>query len=130
VVPTYPLFNGAAVLAWWRGRCFFGPKSESKDGKQPRYFSVVEYRRAAQNHAVQRRVLYPSFSRPPETLISGLSAVWSPAPPPDITTVATGQVPLAGLTDLHPLERQLASLQPRNGLLARNNFRLMAGHRA
>jgi uncharacterized repeat protein (TIGR03803 family) len=31
--------------------------------------------------------------------------------------VATGQVPLAGLTDLHPLEHQLASLQPTAGLI-------------
>src|SRR5664279_5775176 len=33
-----------------------------------------------------------------------------------MTTVATGQVPLTGLTTLHPLEHQLASLQPRTGL--------------
>ena len=56
--------------------------------------------------------------QPTGTFTSGLSADWSPAPPPDITTVATGQVPLAGLPTLHPLEHQLASLQPRTGLRA------------
>jgi len=66
-----------------------------------------------------------AFAQPTGTFTSGLSAVWSPAPPPDITTVATGQVPLAGLTDLHPLERQLASLQPRTGLL--DNFSKLRG---
>jgi len=31
-------------------------------------------------------------------LLPGFSTDWSPAPPPDITTGATGQVPLAGLS--------------------------------
>ena len=44
-----------------------------------------------------------TFAQPTGTFTSGLSADWSPAPPPDITTVATGKVPLTGLTDLHPL---------------------------
>ena len=48
-------------------------------------------------------------TQPTGTCTSGLSTVWSPAPPPDITTETTGQFSLAGLS---PLERQLASLQP------------------
>ena len=39
-----------------------------------------------------------AFAQPTGTFTSGLSTDWSPAPPPDITTVATGKVPLAGLT--------------------------------
>jgi len=50
-----------------------------------------------------------AFTQPTGTFTSGLSTVWSPAPPPDITTETTGQFSLAGLS---PLERQLASLQP------------------
>ena len=38
------------------------------------------------------------FTQPTGTFTSGLSADWSPAPPPDIATVVTGQVPLAGLS--------------------------------
>jgi len=38
------------------------------------------------------------FPQPTRTFTSGLSTDWSPAPPPDITTGATGQVPLAGLS--------------------------------
>ena len=38
-----------------------------------------------------------AFAQPTGTFTSGLSTDWSPAPPPDITTVVTGQVPLAGL---------------------------------
>jgi hypothetical protein len=33
--------------------------------------------------------------QPTEAFTSGLSTDWSPAPPPDITTGATGQVPLS-----------------------------------
>ena len=39
-----------------------------------------------------------AFAQPTGTFTSGLSTDWSPAPPPNITTVATGKVPLAGLT--------------------------------
>jgi hypothetical protein len=39
-----------------------------------------------------------AFAQPTRTFTSGLSADWSPAPPPDITTVATGQAPPAGLS--------------------------------
>ena len=59
-----------------------------------------------------------AFAQPTGTFTSGLPADWSPAPPPDMTTVATGQVPLTGLTTLHPLEHQLASLQPTTRLRA------------
>jgi hypothetical protein len=38
------------------------------------------------------------FTQPTRTFTSGLPTDWSPAPPPDITTGATGQVPLAGLS--------------------------------
>ena len=38
------------------------------------------------------------FTQPTWTFTSGLPTDWSPAPPPDITTVATGQVPPAGLS--------------------------------
>jgi hypothetical protein len=48
-------------------------------------------------------------TQPTGTFTSGLSTVWSPVPPPDITTETTGQFSLAGLS---PLERQVASLQP------------------
>jgi hypothetical protein len=37
-------------------------------------------------------------TQPTGTFTSGLPTVWSPSPPPDITTAATGQVPLAGLS--------------------------------
>src|ERR1700733_14187893 len=37
------------------------------------------------------------FLQPSRTFTSGLSTVWSPAPPPDITTVPTGQSARAGL---------------------------------
>ena len=37
-------------------------------------------------------------TQPTGTFTSGLSAGWSPAPPPDIATVATGRVPPAGLS--------------------------------
>jgi transposase len=37
---------------------FLRAKVRKKDGKQHRYFSVVENRRVGQNHAVQRTVLY------------------------------------------------------------------------
>ena len=39
-----------------------------------------------------------ALAQPTGTFTSGLSTDWSPAPPPDITTVATGQVPPAGFT--------------------------------
>ena len=45
--------------------------------------------------------------QPSGTFTSGLQTGWSPFPPPDITTAATG---LLCWRDLHPLERQLASL--------------------
>jgi hypothetical protein len=38
------------------------------------------------------------FTQPTRTFTSGLPTDWSPAPPPDITAGATGQVPLAGLS--------------------------------
>jgi hypothetical protein len=38
------------------------------------------------------------FTQPTRTFTSGLPTDWSPAPPPNITTGATGQVPLAGLS--------------------------------
>nr|UXE44990.1 hypothetical protein Hi04_10k_c4003_00033 [uncultured bacterium] len=37
---------------------FLRAKVRKKDGKQHRYFSVVENRRVARNHTVQRTVLY------------------------------------------------------------------------
>ena len=39
----------------------------------------------------------PGSHWPTETFTSGLSTGWSPFPSPDIATVATGQVPPAGL---------------------------------
>ena len=39
-----------------------------------------------------------AISRPTEAFTSGLSTDWSPAPSPDITTGATGQAPLTGLS--------------------------------
>ena len=38
------------------------------------------------------------FIQPTRTFTSGLSMVWSPSPPPDITTVPTGKLALAGLS--------------------------------
>jgi hypothetical protein len=58
VVPTYPLFNGTGVLAWWRRQMFLRAKVRKKDGKQQRYFSVVENRRVGPNQTAQRTVLY------------------------------------------------------------------------
>ena len=47
------------------------------------------------------------FTQPTGTFTSGLSADWSPTPPPGITTVAPEQAPPVGL---HSLELQLALL--------------------
>src|SRR5208283_4491101 len=38
------------------------------------------------------------FTQPTRTFTAGLPTDWSPAPPPAITTGATGQVPLVGLS--------------------------------
>ena len=38
------------------------------------------------------------FTQPTGTFTSGLPTVWSPAPPPDITTVPTGKFAPAGLS--------------------------------
>jgi len=38
------------------------------------------------------------FTQPTRTFTPGLPTDWSPAPPPGITTVATGQAPPAGLS--------------------------------
>jgi hypothetical protein len=40
--------------------------------------------------------------QPTRTFTSGLATVWSPAPPPDITTVPTGKLALAGLSPTRP----------------------------
>ena len=58
VVSTYSLFNGTGVLASWRRQMFLRAKVRKKDGKQHRYFSVVENRRVGQNQTAQRTVLY------------------------------------------------------------------------
>jgi hypothetical protein len=42
------------------------------------------------------------FTSPTRTFTPGLSAVWSPAPPPGIATGTTGQVSLAGLAPSRP----------------------------
>jgi hypothetical protein len=47
-----------------------------------------------------------ALASPTETFTSGPPAGWSPFPPPDMTTVATGQTPPAVF---HPLEWQPAS---------------------
>src|SRR5215467_3720217 len=47
-----------------------------------------------------------------ETFTSGLSTVRSPSPLPDITTVATGQAPPAGLTPAGPTTSVAAQLPP------------------
>jgi len=38
--------------------CFCAPKNRRKDGKEHRYWSTVENRRAADGRVVQRQVLY------------------------------------------------------------------------
>jgi hypothetical protein len=38
------------------------------------------------------------MTQPTETFTSGLPTGWSPSPPPDMTTVSTGQFPPAGLS--------------------------------
>ena len=52
------------------------------------------------------------FTQPTRTFTSGLPADWSPAPPPDITTGATGQVPLAGLSPARTPTSFAAPLRP------------------
>jgi hypothetical protein len=57
VVPTYPLFRG--LKFWHGGRGHVSARqSQEKDGKQHRYFSVVENRRVRKNKTAQRTVLY------------------------------------------------------------------------
>jgi hypothetical protein len=51
----------------------------------------------------------PTLTGPTETFTPGLSTGRSPFPPPGITTVVAGRL---HRRDLHPLEHQLASLQP------------------
>src|SRR5215471_7704361 len=59
------------------------------------------------------------FTQPTRIFTSGLPADWLPFPPPDITTGATGQVPLAGLSPARtptsfaaPLRTELCCLGP------------------
>src|ERR1700730_13642698 len=51
----------------------------------------------------------PTRNGPTETFTPGLSTGRSPFPPPGMTTVVAGRL---HRRDLHPLEHQLASLQP------------------
>ena len=57
VVPTYPI-----AVEWARGKVsramFLRHKIRKKDGKEHRYFSVVENKRVAGGRVVQRHVLY------------------------------------------------------------------------
>src|SRR5215468_6956204 len=60
-----------------------------------------------------------AFTQPTRTYTSGLPTDWSPSPPPDITTGATGQFPLAGLSPARtptsfaaPLRSELCCLGP------------------
>ena len=57
VVKTYPLFRNTA---WWysSGTMFFRFTTRKKDGKEHRYWSLVENRRIAGGRVVQRQVLY------------------------------------------------------------------------
>src|SRR5215472_2340697 len=63
-------------------------------------------------------------TRPTRAFTSGLPTVWSPAPPPDITTVPTGKHALTGLSPARsstsftaPLCQRLP-LQPQNAVVA------------
>jgi len=52
------------------------------------------------------------FTQPTAAFTSGLSADWSPAPPPGITTEVTGQAPLAGLSPARTPTSIAATAQP------------------
>src|SRR6516162_6911150 len=52
------------------------------------------------------------FTQPTRTFTSGLSTDRSPSPPPDMTTGATGQVPLAGLSPARTPTSFAAALRP------------------
>jgi len=56
-----------------------------------------------------------SSPQPTEAFTSGLSTVWSPAPPPDITTGVTGQAPLTGLSPVRT-PTSIAATAHRTGL--------------
>ena len=87
-----------------------------------------------------------ALALPTRTFTSGLSAVWSPAPPPDIATETTGQVSLAGFSsartttsfaagpiDTHErnkLQLRLHRFFPRHNSLLPHSCLLVAPHRA
>ena len=56
-----------------------------------------------------------AIPRPTEAFTSGLSTAWSPAPSPDITTGATGQAPLTGLSPVRT-PTSIAATAHRTGL--------------
>jgi len=88
------------------------PPSDSRGGVRFRGLPTVRIRLQPADLLAPLVGADQAFTQPTGTFTSGLPADWSPAPPPDMTTVATGQVPPAGLTAVHPLDHQLASLQP------------------
>src|SRR5208282_2314684 len=51
------------------------------------------------------------LSQPTGTFTSGLSTAWSPSPSPDMTTAATGQVPLAGFAPAR-MPTSIAAIEP------------------
>ncbi len=51
------------------------------------------------------------LSQPTGTFTTGLSTAWSPSPSPDMTTAATGQVPLAGFAPAR-MPTSIAAIEP------------------
>lgn len=58
VVETYPLVSRFSVAAQFQSRMFLRSNRRIKDGKEHRYFSIVESRRLGRDKVVQRPVLY------------------------------------------------------------------------
>jgi hypothetical protein len=58
VVPTYPLYTWSGNLSGCALTMFLRSKRRRKDGKEHRYWSVVENRRVPSGRVVQRQVLF------------------------------------------------------------------------
>ena len=58
VVETYPLVRRFPVAAQFHSSMFLRPNRRIKDGKEHRYFSIVESRRLGRDKVAQRTVLY------------------------------------------------------------------------
>ena len=58
VVETYPLGSREEILAFCKRAMFLRSNKRVKDGKEHRYYTVVESRRLRSGKVAQRQVLY------------------------------------------------------------------------